>query len=253
MVPNYLTIFSALLQNIYKINILLNTCLSYSYNHLLIELVLKQFISWDHSSFHHLNILTTYARKFRMLHSFFKSTFYLLTSGRDLQYVIETPYSPHLYNQCISFERKPTHTHTHIHTYKHTHMLIQTHMNTYDHRKSFNTNLFGSCWCRLNSFVLLLLSSLKSFGFNTTVSWENNSCVHIHLRYTYYYSSDIGIFQYTILNYSLFSFSENALYLYYVGVRASSIYNFCIRISVYWFSEEGVHFHLNFLVIYDME
>ena len=71
----------------------------------------------------------------------------------------------------------------------------------------------------------MLLSSLKSFGFNTTVSWENNSCVHIHLRYTYFYSFDIGIFEYTILNNSLFClFTQKTLYMYYMLVCVCFLY-----------------------------
>ena len=169
-----------LLQYIYKINILLNTCLSYSYNHLLIELVLKQFISWDHSSFHHLNILTTYARKFRMLHSFFKSTFYLLTSGRDLQYVIETPYSPHLYNQCISFERKPTHTHTNTHICLFE--LIWTLTTTENHLTPTFSGLVGAGWIHLSScccpLLSLLVLTLRFLGKTTRV------CIFIYVTLT---------------------------------------------------------------------
>ena len=109
--------------------------------------------------------------------------------------------------------------------------MMNTHMNT--HTVSTENHLaptfFGLCWCRLNSFVLMLLSSLKSFGFNTTVSWENTKtffvCVCAYsftlllllLTLPTTYSFDISKFEYTILNYSLFSFStRKTIYVYHI-------------------------------------
>ena len=122
--------------------------------------------------------------------------------GEDPQYDTDRIISPPSFIQYIF-------SHTYAHTHTNTQMKQRTpsYVNYLRlHENQLAPTFSGPYWCRLNSFVLMLLSSLKSFGFNTTVSWENNSCVHIHLRYTYFYSFDIGIFEYTILNNSLFSF-----------------------------------------------
>ena len=103
---------------------------------------------------------------------------------------------PHIFIRKMLFLHKPNalllpfplthkHTRTHIHAHTHQHFGVCEHLCS--HRKSFSTMVVGRCQCRLNLFVLELLSSLKSFGFFTTVSWDNNSCVHIHLRDTYHH------------------------------------------------------------------
>ena len=110
---------------------------------------------------------------------------------------------------------------------------------------------FGLCWCRLNSFVLVLLSSLKSFGFNTTVSWENTKvftwvclCIFIYasvvilLTLPTTYSFDISKFEYNTKLFSLFFSQREKLYTYIIYVVCSVVllptyiyYFFCRRIS----------------------
>ena len=110
--------------------------------------------------------------------------------------------------------------------------MINTHMST--HTVSTENHLaptfFGLCWCRLNSFVLVLLSSLKSFGFNTTVSWENTKvftwvclCIYSFTLLLLYFLPfqqpilSISANSSTILNYSLFSFStRKTIYVYHI-------------------------------------
>ena len=116
---------------------------------------------------------------------------------------------------------------------------MNTHMNT--HTVSTENHLaptfFGLCWCRLNSFVLMLLSSLKSFGFNTTVSWENTKtffvCVCAYsftlllllLTLPTTYSFDISKFEYNTKLFSLFFFNEkNYIRISYMLQCAASFF-----------------------------
>ena len=77
---------------------------------------------------------------------------------------------------------------------------------------------------------LMLLSSLKSFGFNTTVSWENTKvlgaclCIFIYASVVTSYSSENLFFRYKQIRvhntelFSLFFINEKKLYTYIIYV-----------------------------------
>ena len=99
--------------------------------------------------------------------------------------------------------------------------------------KSVSTNLFGPYWYRLNSFVLILLSSLKSFGFNTNdVSFGKRSLVCIFIcvlpllrpqffRQRHIWESNTELF-------SLFT-SQKKPYMYYMLVCVLLLFTFSVK------------------------
>ena len=115
-----------------------------------------------------------------------------------------------------------------------TQILTQTHFeaddqHSYEHsygfiRKSFSTNLFSLCWCRLNSFAscccpLLNLLVLTPQFLGKTQKFQVRVCAYsftlllLLLTLPKTYSFDISKFEYTILNYSLFSLSTRKNYI----------------------------------------
>ena len=125
--------------------------------------------------------------------------------------------------------------------------------------KSVSTNLFGPYWYRLNSFVLILLSSLKSFGFNTNdVSFGKRSLVCIFIcvlpllrpqffRQRHIWESNTELF-------SLFT-SQKKPYMYYMLVCVLLLFTFSVKKNSCMvilrreraFSPSNVH------IIYNME
>ena len=116
-----------------------------------------------------------------------------------------------------------THKYTHTHALK---QMINTHMNT--HTVSSENHLaptfFSLCWCRLNSFAscccpLLNLLVLTPQFLGKTQKFQVRVCAYsftlllLLLTLPKTYSFDISKFEYTILNYSLFSLSTRKNYI----------------------------------------
>ena len=123
-----------------------------------------------------------------------------------------------------------THKYTHKHTLK---QMINTHMNT--HTVSSENHLaptfFSLWWCRLNSFAscccpLLNLLVLTPQFLGKTQKFQVRVCAYsftlllLLLTLPKTYSFDISKFEYTILNYSLFSLStRKTIYVYHICYR----------------------------------
>ena len=120
-----------------------------------------------------------------------------------------------------------------------TQILAQTHFeaddqHSYEHsygfiRKSFSTNLFSLCWCRLNSFascccpLLNLLVLTPRFLGKTQKFLRECVCAYSFTLLLLYFLPfqqpilSISANSSTILNYSLFSFStRKTIYVYHI-------------------------------------
>ena len=101
------------------------------------------------------------------------------------------------------------------------------------HENQLAPTFSGPYWCRLNSFVLILLSSLKSFGFNTNdVSFGKRSLVCIFIcvlplhrpqffRQSHIRESNTELF-------SLFT-SQKKPYMYYMLVCVLLLFTFSVK------------------------
>ena len=126
------------------------------------------------------------------------------------------------------------------HTYAHTHTNTQMKQRTPSyvnylrlHENQLAPTFSSPYWCRLNSFVLILLSSLKSFGFNTNdVSFGKRSLVCIFIcvlpllrpqffRQRHIRESNTELF-------SLFT-SQKKPYMYYMLVCVLLLFTFSVK------------------------
>ena len=155
-----------------------------------------------------------------------------------------------------------THTHTHTQTTTNTQMKQRTpsYVNYLRlHENQLAPTFSGPYRCRLNSFVLILLSSLKSFGFNTNdVSFGKRSLVCIFIcvlpllrpqffRQRHIRESNTELF-------SLFT-SQKKPYMYYMLVCVLLLFTFSVKKNscIVILRRERAFSLSNVHIIYNME